>query len=333
MGIDDNFYLSLALNEAWKYQGLTYPNPAVGCVIVDKNGVLLSVEAHEKAGACHAELRAVKSALKKLNPNFIFPEEPNVLYNFILQNHNDLLKNAHVFVTLEPCSHQGKTPPCALLLKALHVKRVVIGTYDINSEASGGAKILQNAHIETICHHALQKECEMLLDPFRLWQQGSFSFFKLALSLNGVFDGGVITCKESRVLVHQLRDRCDLLVIGGNTVRFDKPILDARLIQGHAPDVLIYSKKQSFEQDTPLFSVPNRAVHVSDKLDLARRYNLIMYEGAQGLLQSVKQKVDWFLIFRSPNLKQGKTIQIDQSLTLIWQGKIGTDEYGWYKRA
>lgn len=333
MEIDDNFYLSLAINEAWKYQGLTYPNPAVGCVVVDKNGILLSIEAHKKSGEAHAELKAVKSALKKLNPNFVFPKDANSLHHFILQNHQNLLKDAHIFVTLEPCSHQGKTPSCATLLHSLHVKRVVVGTLDTNKEASGGSAILKNAQTQVdFSPPPLEKKCKELLEPFYAWKKSSFSFFKLALSANGIYDGGVITCKASRLLVHKLRDKCDLLVTGGNTVRADNPTLDARLCMGQAPDILIYSKKDNFSPDAPLFHVQNRHVHVSHTLTKTKHYNFIMYEGAQGLFEAVKDRVDWFLLFHSPHFKTGKSVQVKQQLQMMWQSDIGSDRYGWYKR-
>lgn len=331
MEIDDNFYLNLAINEAWKYQGLTYPNPAVGCAVVDKNGTLLSVEAHKKANHAHAELEAVKKALKKLNPNFTFPNNPKELHAFILKNHQNLLQNAHIFVTLEPCAHEGKTPSCAKLLKALHVRRVVIGTKDTNKMASGGIEILQNANI-SIKMSALEKECKELLYPFNAWQKSSFKFFKLALSLNGVYDGGIITCKASRYHVHTLRDRCDLLAIGGNTVRVDRPKLDARLCNGDAPDVMIYSKKNHFDTTIPLFSTPKRSVHVKDNFDILNTYKLIMFEGGEGFLEAALNRVDWVLIYHSPHFKQGKTIKLDKKLKMLWQGVKGEDRYGWYKK-
>ncbi|MDR3345670.1 MAG: riboflavin biosynthesis protein RibD, partial [Campylobacteraceae bacterium] len=108
--VNDEFYLSLAINEAWKYQILTYPNPAVGCVITDKNGTLLACEAHKRAGCAHAELEASRQALAKLNPLLKFPQNPNELHAFIIKNHENLLKNSTFYVTLEPCAHQGKTP-------------------------------------------------------------------------------------------------------------------------------------------------------------------------------------------------------------------------------
>ena len=330
MVINDNFYMQLALDEAWKYQGLTFPNPAVGCVIVDKNGTLLSIEAHIKAGEAHAEVRAVMSALKKLNPSLEFPQNAVKQHEFICKNHQNFLKDATVYVTLEPCNHYGSTPPCALMLATLHVKRVVIGMLDPNNEAAGGKKRLENDKIKVTCN-VLENECQELLEPFIAWQNGNFSFFKLAQSVNGVIDGGIITCKASREFVHKLRDRTDLLIIGGGTVREDYPTLDARLCGGRAPDVLIYSRQREFDKDMPLFKIPKRKVHIRSDFEKLKDYKFIMIEGGYGMIHSLPIQTKWFLLFHSPNFKEGRTVHINKNLKLLWQGKCGEDSYGWYK--
>lgn len=322
--------LELAINEAWKYQGLTYPNPAVGCAIENKDGFLLSVETHKKAGQPHAEVEAVKSALQKLNPKLNFPENPIELYKFILARHDNLLQGATVHVTLEPCNHTGKTPPCSALLEQLLVKRVIIGAEDKNKIASGGACRLKNTGIEVI-KSELQTECEELLEPFLSWQKGNFSFFKLGMSLNGVIQGGIITSESSRHHAHQLRDVCDLLIIGGNTVRVDRPTLDARMCGGSAPDVLIYSHQKSFDKNIPLFSVPNRKVFIESDFEKMKKYNFIMIEGGQNLLKSLPKSTKWLLIYNSPNMLEGKNITSNLSLKPLWRGNRGIDAYGWYK--
>ena len=133
--MNDEFFMRLGLEEAWKYQLLTYPNPAVGCVVVAKNGEILSVQAHQKAGTFHAELRAIISALGKINKNFneLFKLDAPAAYEQILKHHNNLLCGAKVYVSLEPCSHFGRTPPCATLLKELKISQIIIGVMDKNS--------------------------------------------------------------------------------------------------------------------------------------------------------------------------------------------------------
>ena len=92
MVINDNFFMSLAIAEAWKYQGLTYPNPAVGCCVVGQNSQILSVEAHQKAGNPHAEVEALKSAYFKLtnNSEILQLTKSSDIHIFLLNNHNNL---------------------------------------------------------------------------------------------------------------------------------------------------------------------------------------------------------------------------------------------------
>lgn len=330
--IDDEFYMSLAIKKAWEFQILTYPNPAVGCVILDKNGQILSIEAHQKSGRAHAELNAVKSALAKLNPNFNFPNEPNELYDFILKNHSNLLQNAKAYVTLEPCSHKGKTPPCANLLKELKFKEVIIAIADENKIASGGAEILKNAGI-LVKFGILQDEANLLIEPFLRWQSGNFSFFKIALSANGVASGGIISNISSRTHSHRLRSLCDLLVIGGNTVRIDRPTLDTRLItEGKNPDVMIYSRADKFDESIPLFGVKNRKVEIANSLDGAFGRNLVMFEGGENFLRNLDDRVDWILLYQSSEFKNTSNIRLNLPFKRLFSQNFGSDTLSWLKR-
>jgi diaminohydroxyphosphoribosylaminopyrimidine deaminase/5-amino-6-(5-phosphoribosylamino)uracil reductase len=152
------------------------------------------------------------------------------------------------------------------------------------------------------------------------------------MSLNGVIDGGVITSLASRGLVHKFRDRCDLLVIGGNTVRTDRPTLDARLCSGKAPDILIYSKKGNFDKNIPLFNVKNRKVYIEDNFDILKNYKNIMIEGGEGMLKATKDIVDLYAIFRSSNFKTGKHPDINLSLELLSCLDIKGDTLSWLKK-
>ncbi|WP_314979481.1 bifunctional diaminohydroxyphosphoribosylaminopyrimidine deaminase/5-amino-6-(5-phosphoribosylamino)uracil reductase RibD, partial [Campylobacter rectus] len=271
--INDEFYMSLAIKKAWEFQILTYPNPAVGCVILDAGGRLLSVAAHKRAGFLHAEPSAVLLALCQKCEAFLsdFLREynaafgvkfknaaelenadlqPNFTYEYILQNHGDLLKGAKAYVTLEPCAHRGKTPPCAELLRRLKFAEVVIARGDENVVASGGAHILQSG--AAVKFDVLKQDADELIEPFLAWQRGNFSFFKLALSANGVAVGTtqskIISNLASRTHSHRLRSAAELLVIGGATVRADRPRLDTRLIKGGKnPNVMICSREREFD--------------------------------------------------------------------------------------
>ncbi|PSM51570.1 diaminohydroxyphosphoribosylaminopyrimidine deaminase / 5-amino-6-(5-phosphoribosylamino)uracil reductase [Campylobacter blaseri] len=329
--MNDDFYMNLAINEAWKYQILTYPNPAVGCVILDKNGKILSIEAHKQAGKAHAEVNAVKKALQVLNPNLIFPKEDDKIYEFIIKHHNNLLKNSKAYVTLEPCSHYGKTPPCANLLKEIGISEVVIGYEDKSDLAKGGANLLKEANIN-VKFGILKDRCFELLEPFLMWQRGNFSFLKLGMSINGVVSGGIITNLDSRKMVHKLREKIDLLVIGGNTVRVDRPTLDTRLINnGKNPDIFIYSKKQNFDKSIPLFGVENRKVTISNDIKLIKNYKLCMFEGGENLLNNLPNFVSHILIFSSTSFMNRKAINADVKIQKLFSFDMKDNFYIWYK--
>ena len=155
MVVNSSFFMNLALREAWKYQGLTYPNPAVGCTVVGSNNELLSVEAHQRAGFPHAEVMALQSAYFKLtnDSKILKLTSSSDIHTFLLQNRNNCFKNISLYTTLEPCSHIGKTPSCASLISNLGIKKVFVGFNDINNEASGGNEVLKKSgvDIQTSC--------------------------------------------------------------------------------------------------------------------------------------------------------------------------------------
>ncbi len=327
----DKFYMGLALNEAWKYQGLTYPNPAVGAVVVKKEK-LLSIAAHKEAGFPHAEVLAIKEAYYKLTDdkkilNLISSKD---LHEYLYKNAKNLFKDAVIYVTLEPCNHYGKTPPCSLLIKNLGFKKVVISVKDPNAQASGGIEFLKNSSIEVVTG-VLKKEGEKLIEPFTRWNKENFVFFKLAQTLNGVITGGVISCQKSREFVHKIREKIDLLVIGGNSVRVDRPRLDSRLVGTKAPDVLIYSKRKDFDKNIPLFKVVGRKVFIEDSLDKIKNYKYVMIEGGEGMLNATKNIVDWYLFFISFEMKNGKNYKFDKKLKILHTKKIDKDLMVWSK--
>lgn len=333
MKIDDNFYMRLAIDEAWKHQLLTYPNPAVGCVIV-KNQRLLAVEAHKEAGMPHAEVNALKTAYLKDNPNSILKTKNSSfdIHQFLLQNHNGFFNNCEIYVTLEPCNHIGKTPSCANLLKELKPKRVIISVKDPNKQATGGLETLKNENID-VTLGILEKDGLNLILPFISWQNKSCIFFKMAQTLNGSIDGK-ISSNRALAYVHTLRDKIDLLVIGGNSVRIDKPTLDTRYIQGKNPDIFIYSKNKVFDNNIPLFKIPNRKVLISDDLYKLLDYKFIMIEGVYNLLDKLKERIDFFILIISPKIKKGQNAlnRIDLDFEIIHENFIGEDKIVFLKR-
>lgn len=333
MKIDDNFYMRLAIDEAWKHQLLTYPNPAVGCVIV-KNQRLLAVEAHKEDGMPHAEVNALKTAYLKDNPNSILKTKNSSfdIHQFLLQNHNGFFNDCEIYVTLEPCNHIGKTPSCANLLKELKPKRIIISVKDPNKQATGGLETLKNENID-VTLGILEKDGLNLILPFISWQNKSCIFFKMAQTLNGSIDGK-ISSNRALAYVHTLRDKIDLLVIGGNSVRIDKPTLDTRYIQGKNPDIFIYSKNKVFDTNIPLFKIPNRKVLISDDLYKLLDYRFIMIEGVYNLLDKLKERIDFFILIISPKIRKGQNAlnEIDLDFEIIHENFIGEDKIVFLKR-
>lgn len=206
----DQYYMQIALNLASQALGRTSPNPVVGAVIV-KDGEVVGEGYHQKAGTPHAEIHALKQAGDKAN-------------------------GATVYVTLEPCSHFGRTPPCADALVKAGVKRVVIATLDPNPQVAGqGQQKLLEAGI-IVDTGILEKEARQLNEAFfKYIRTGNpFVSLKTAMTLDGKIaavsgDSKWITAAEARHHVHQLRDTYDAIMVGIGTVLHDDPLLNTRL--------------------------------------------------------------------------------------------------------
>lgn len=324
----NEFYMHLAIKEAWKNQFLTYPNPAVGCVLLDKNGKILAISSHKEAGRPHAELNAVLQALRAFEPSLKPPKEPNAAYDFALKHHKGLFKGGIAFVSLEPCSHFGKTPPCASLFATLGLKKVFISVQETSQNACGGAEILRKMGVE-VEFKVCENEGLKLLKPFLKWQKNEpFKLFKLALTLNGSALGK-ITRRESDIYTHKIRSKLDCLVVGGETVRRDKPTLDARLVNGKAPDICILSRRDlaEFDKEIPLFKVPNRRVLTQ----IPPQAKFIMFEGGKRFLQLFKDEMDAFLIFHNASFKDEANVRLNLCLKTLFCGTLGEDSYGVYE--
>ncbi|WP_416827118.1 bifunctional diaminohydroxyphosphoribosylaminopyrimidine deaminase/5-amino-6-(5-phosphoribosylamino)uracil reductase RibD [Ectobacillus polymachus] len=209
----DEEYMRLALHLAANTQGQTSPNPMVGAIIV-QNGSIVGIGAHLRAGEAHAEVHAIKMA-------------------------GDKAQGSTVYVTLEPCSHFGKTPPCCDLLIDKGVKRVVIATLDSNPLVSGqGVQRLQEAGIQ-VDVGILEAEAKKLNEIFFHYMatKKPFVTLKAATSLDGKIatssgESKWITGKLSREDVHQYRNNHDGILVGVNTVITDNPSLTTRLHGG-----------------------------------------------------------------------------------------------------
>ncbi len=203
-------YLKMALKSAKKGLGSTFPNPMVGCVIV-KNGRIIGQGHHHKAGLPHAEIEALNNAKTDV-------------------------KGATLYVNLEPCSHYGKTPPCADAIIKAKIARVVCCALDPNPKVSGnGVKKLRAAGIK-VSLGALEREAEILNETFFKFQRTGCPFvaIKFAASLDGKiatrsFDSRWITNRQARNFARNLRSQYQSILVGVNTIIRDNPSLGANL--------------------------------------------------------------------------------------------------------
>jgi diaminohydroxyphosphoribosylaminopyrimidine deaminase / 5-amino-6-(5-phosphoribosylamino)uracil reductase len=205
--------MNLALELAESAKGKTNPNPLVGALLV-KNGVIVGSGLHRKAGEPHAEVHAFRMA-------------------------GDHAKDATLYVTLEPCSHFGRTPPCAELVKDSGVSRVVVAMEDPNPIVAGrGIKILRDAGIEVEVG-IKKKEAELVNERFihNMLTQTPFIISKVAMTLDGKLathngHSQWVTGDEARNEVHVIRDKVDAIMVGIGTVLTDNPRLTTRLPEG-----------------------------------------------------------------------------------------------------
>lgn len=209
--MDTKKAIKLAILEAQKGYGNVAPNPPVGCVII-KNNKILSSGFHEKFGEQHAEVNAIS----KLS--------------------NGELIDSTIITTLEPCSHEGKTPSCAKLISTLPFKKLIYGVKDTNPVAKEGALIVKNAGIEVIESPYFKSELMELVEIYRKNQEHKTPFvsLKAALTLDGYIadkhnKSKWITNEATRKLSHTLRKKYDATIIGVNTFISDNPKLNIRL--------------------------------------------------------------------------------------------------------
>jgi diaminohydroxyphosphoribosylaminopyrimidine deaminase (EC 3.5.4.26)/5-amino-6-(5-phosphoribosylamino)uracil reductase (EC 1.1.1.193) len=206
----DIYYMRLAIEEAYKYKGQTHPNPAVGALIV-KDDKILSIGAHKKAGTAHAEIVALKNAQEDV-------------------------KGATMYVTLEPCSFHGKTPPCCPAIISAGIKKVVIGSVDPNPKVSGkGIEWLKSSGIEVEVG-VLKEECDKLNEDFFVYitRKRPFITLKCAMSLDGKLakenkESKWISSETARKISHIYRKHSSAILVGINTILNDNPELTVRL--------------------------------------------------------------------------------------------------------
>jgi len=323
----DEFYMQLAIDKAWQYQLLTYPNPAVGAVVVC-DGRIVASEAHRKAGTSHAEVLALVSAYEWLSGERVDfdPMDALAAHDFLRGLSEGFFGRCTIYVTLEPCSHSGKTPSCADLLVTLRLERVVIALPDPIAGHGGGAERLEN-----VTMGVMEDAARDLIAPFLIWQERAFVVFKIAQTLNGRIGGGYLSSHASLEHVHKIRSVADRLIIGGNTVRTDRPTLDSRFVSdGRAPDVTIFSRQDDFERSIPLFDVPKRRVEVCSTIKGLNKPSLVLIEGGGGMLAAMQDHIDWMLTYLTPKLSDNEiTYNTPSTLRFLHTERIDVDMMIW----
>ncbi|NVN91271.1 MAG: bifunctional diaminohydroxyphosphoribosylaminopyrimidine deaminase/5-amino-6-(5-phosphoribosylamino)uracil reductase RibD [Desulfuromonadales bacterium] len=252
---DDVKYMKQALTLARKGIGKTSPNPAVGCVIV-RDGSIVGKGWHKKAGSPHAEINALNMT-------------------------GDLAQGADVYVTLEPCCHTGKTPPCSQALIRAGVKRVVVGMGDPNPKVSGGGLAeLQAAGIETVCG-ILEDDCRDINRPFikQVTTGMPYVTYKCAMTLDGKIatatgESRWISCEDSRTYVHKMRSRMDAIMVGVDTIIADNPELTVRHVRGRNPLRVVVDTRLRTPESVKVLSRGNAAGTIIATIETNPRVHL-----------------------------------------------------------
>lgn len=230
----DSRMMLRCLELARRALGRTSPNPLVGAVIV-KDGEIVGEGFHPRAGEPHAEVFALKAAGVRA-------------------------EGATIYVSLEPCNHYGRTPPCSEALVKAGVAKVVVGMVDPNPlVAGGGIARLRAAGIEVLLG-VEEEACRQLNEGFvhRILYKRPLGILKYAMTLDGKIattsgHSAWVTSQDSRTEVHQLRAACDAVIVGGNTVRLDNPYLTSHQVGAHNPLRVVMSRHLNLPENAHLW--------------------------------------------------------------------------------
>jgi riboflavin biosynthesis protein ribD len=268
----DKEYMKFAIKLAKQGEGKVNPNPVVGAVVV-KDDVIIGKGYHKVFGKAHAEVYALEEAGK-------------------------LARNATIYVTLEPCSHFGKTPPCAEKIIKMGIKRCVIGSNDPNPKVAGkGIEMLRAAGIE-VTRNVLKEECDELNQVFFKYIKSEipYLFLKCGITMDGkiALSNGVskwITNEKAREKVQYYRNKFMGIMIGINTVLYDNPSLTARIENGVNPFRIIVDpnlkiteeynviKNNEDEKTIIITSVINKNNEKIKKMEKNKKIKFIFLEG------------------------------------------------------
>ena len=284
-------YIAHCIEIARRGEYFVAPNPMVGAVLVDADGTILAEGWHEKYGEGHAEV--------------------NCFRHLETSKYRDLeMSKCTLFVSLEPCSHYGKTPPCAKLIIEKGVGRVVVGMLDPNPLVAGkGVQMLRDAGIEVIVG-VMEKECRELNKRFLCLheQHRPYVILKWAQTADGFIDikrtGGSplkISTPKTKEIVHRMRAENMAIMVGTNTVLLDNPRLLNTHWQGRNPIRVTIDRHGRIPADARIFSDDAETIVYRDRTDwpfitedLAKRnIHSILVEGGTTLLNHILETGIW----------------------------------------
>ena len=266
-------YIEMALKLAEKGKGNVSPNPLVGSLIV-KRGKVVGRGWHKKCGDAHAEVCALKEAGKKA-------------------------KQSIMYVTLEPCSHWGRTPPCTEQIVESGVREVVIAMKDPNPKVNGYSE-LKFRGIKTRIG-ILEEEAKKLNEPYSKWIKSKRPFVvaKAAMSLDGQIatktgDSKYITGKEARTFVHELRAEYDAVMVGSNTVAKDNPQLTVRLVNGRNPIKIVLDSTLKISMSANVVKTePSKLIIATSNKAPKLKIKKLMHKGVHVLVSdTLNGKID-----------------------------------------
>lgn len=247
------------INLAKNGLGTTYPNPLVGAILVFENKII-GEGWHKKSGEAHAEVIAIESVKNK-----------------------ELISKATLYVSLEPCCHYGKTPPCANLIIEKKIKKVIIGCVDFNEKVAGkGIELLINNGVEVI-QGVLNQDCIYLNKRFFTFhtQKKPYIILKWAQSFdefiapikNDSLKPIMISNLVSQQLVHKWRTQEEGILVGTKTVLIDNPKLTARNWQGNNPKRIILDKNNQISKESYIFDNQSETIYItSNEIDFSENW-------------------------------------------------------------
>ncbi|NQX41550.1 diaminohydroxyphosphoribosylaminopyrimidine deaminase / 5-amino-6-(5-phosphoribosylamino)uracil reductase [Pedobacter steynii] len=317
----DELYMQRCLELASLGMGNVSPNPMVGCVIVSE-GKIIGEGYHEKIGEAHAEVNAVKAVFDK------YGAESAAL----------LLKNATAYVSLEPCAHFGKTPPCADLLIRHQLKRVVIGNRDPFEAVDGkGIEKLKNAGIE-VSSGILEKESSWLNRRFftRILQKRPYIILKWARTANGFFapvgdEQRWISRPLAKRLVHKWRTEEDAVLVGKRTALVDNPQLNAREWPGRNPIRLLIDRNLEIPSEHYLYNNEAKTIIFNEiKTDVVDNIHFVQMEDMQYYLPQ-KIAFQLYLMDIQSVIIDGGAQLLNQFITAgLWdEARVFTSAVSW----